>query len=155
MARGDTFLFEVARKTILSSVTDLATIRYRQRILKDCLNHASIVRDMYAIAVEAIESERKNFWGLVSKYPMMILHRSVEVLEMFVERLTALRTIATNSAEAFTSEGFIAFFAMLRQELNKEYFARVQERLWALKLRNGVLMSVRLRPGNTSKGLSC
>ena len=152
MARGDAFLFEVARKVILSSVTDLATIRYRQHILQDCLQHSSIIREMYALAVEAIESERKNFWGLLSKYPTMILHRSVEVLEMFVGKLTALRTIAVEHAGTFASEGFTTFFAMLRQELNEEYFACVQEHLRALKLRNGVLMSARLGLGN--KGIN-
>ena len=37
MAFGDKFLFEVARKTVLSSLNDLDTIVYRQHILKDCL----------------------------------------------------------------------------------------------------------------------
>ena len=63
MALSDKFLFEVAKKAVLSSVHDLDTILYRQHILQDCLKNASIVRDIYTIAVEAIESEKKNFWG--------------------------------------------------------------------------------------------
>src|SRR6266700_6329370 len=64
MALGDKFVFEVARKGVLSSVTDLDTIRYRQHILQDCLKNASLVRQIYTIAVEAIESEKKNYLGL-------------------------------------------------------------------------------------------
>jgi hypothetical protein len=53
MALGDEFLFEVARKAVLSSLKDLDTILYRQDILKDCLRNSSIVRDIYDIAVES------------------------------------------------------------------------------------------------------
>lgn len=152
MARGDKFLFEVARKAMLSSVSDLETIRYRQHILQDCLSHAEVVREIYALAVEAIESERKNFWGLLSKYPTMILHRSVEVLEMFISMLRKLRAIADQHAGTFASEGFTAFFAMLKKELDDDYFASVQEHLQVLKFRNGVLLSAGLGRGN--KGIN-
>jgi DNA mismatch repair ATPase MutS len=152
MAQGDRFLLEVVRKAVVSSVSDLETIRYRQHILQDCLNHAEVVREIYALAVEAIESERKNFWGLLSKYPTMILHRSVEVLEMFVALLKKLRTLAEQYGETFVSEGFTAFFAMLQKELDDDFFARVQEHVQALKFRHGVLLSAELGRGN--KGIN-
>jgi len=152
MAQGDRFLLEVARKAVLSSVSDLETIRYRQHILQDCLNHAEVVREIYALAVEAIESERKNFWGLLSKYPTMILHRSVEVLEMFVTLLKKLRTLAEQYGETFVSAGFTAFFAMLQKELDDDFFARVQEHVQTLKFRHGVLLSAGLGRGN--KGIN-
>lgn len=148
MALGDTFLFEVAKKAVLSSVNDLDTIRYRQHILQDCLKNASIVRDIYTIAVESIESEKKNFWGIFSKYPDMILHRSIEVLQMFVGMLKKLKNIANEHADTFESEGFTAFFAMLNKELGDDYFASVQNHLRALQFRGGVLMSAELGRGN-------
>jgi len=43
MALGDDFLLEVARKAVLSSLTDVRTILYRQDILKDCLNNSSSI----------------------------------------------------------------------------------------------------------------
>ena len=132
----------------MSSVNDLDTILYRQHILQDCLKNASIVRDIYTIAVEAIESEKKNFWGLLSKYPDMILHRSIEVLQMFVDMLKKLKQLADEHADTFESEGFTAFFAMLNQELDDDYFASVQQHLRELKFRNGVLMSAELGKGN-------
>jgi DNA mismatch repair ATPase MutS len=148
MALGDKFVFEVAKQAVLSSVNDLDTIRYRQHILQDCLKNPSIVRDIYAIAVESIESERKNFWGLLSKYPAMVLNRSIEVLQMFVDMLKKLRHIAEEHADVFESEGFTAFFAMLNTELGDDYFASVQHHLRTLKFRDGVLMSAELGQGN-------
>ncbi len=149
MALGDKFLVEVAKRTVLSGFqTDLNTILYRQYILQDCLRNASIVRNIYAVAVEAIESEKKNYLGLLSKYPDALLRRSNEVLQMFVGMLKKLRQVADEHAGEFASEGFSAFFAMLDKELGDEYFASVQEHLRTLRFRDGVLMSAKLGKGN-------
>jgi DNA mismatch repair ATPase MutS len=152
MALDDKFVFEVARKAVLSSVNDLDTIRYRQHILQDCLKNASIVRKIYTIAVEAIESEKKNYLGLLSRYPAWVLRRSIEVLQMFVGMLKKLKQIADEHADTFESEGFTAFFAMLTRELGDDYFARVQHHLRALEFRDGVLISAELGQGN--KGIN-
>ncbi len=152
MALGDKFLFEVAQKVTLNSITEVDTIRYRQRILQDCLKNASIVREIYAVAVEAIESENKNYLGLLSKYPSWILHRSLEVLQMFVGMLKKLRQLAENHANRFESEGFTAFFTMLKRELSDDYLASVQEHLRALRFPQGALISAELGQGN--KGIN-
>jgi len=149
MALGDKFLFEVARKAVLSGLNnDVNTILYRQNILKDCLKNPSLVRGIYDIAVESIESEKKVYFGYFSKYPGAILHRSIEVLQMFVGTLKKLRNIADGHAENFGSEGFTALFGMLKKELSDEYFAVVQNHLRELKFRDGVLISAELGKGN-------
>lgn len=148
MALGEVFLFEMAKKAILGSLNDLDTIRYRQNILKDCLENPSIVRDIYAIAIESIEKEKKNYFGMFSKYPAAILHRSIDVLQMFVDMLKKLRTIADEHANEFESEGFTLFFEMLKNELGDEYFTSVQNHLRELTFRDGVLISAELGKGN-------
>lgn len=149
MARGDKFLYDVVKRALLTSLANgLDTIHYRQHILQDCLANPEIVREMYGIAVEAIERERKNFWGLSSKHPDLILRRSTQVMQMFVEQLKRLKEVADQNAGQFTSEGFATFFAMLQRELDDEYFASVQHHLKQLQFRGGVLVSVGLGPGN-------
>lgn len=152
MALGDTFLHEVIQQVVLSSVTDLDIIHYRQQILQDCLNNASLVREIYALAVEAIAGEKRAFYGFFSKYPSTILHRATEVLQMFVGLLKKLRTLADTYAGSFESEGFTTLFAMLQRELSDDYFTRVQEHLKTLKFRDGVLISAELGQGN--KGIN-
>jgi DNA mismatch repair ATPase MutS len=148
MALDDKYLFEMAVKAVLSSTDDLDTIRYRQSILKDCLKNPTIVRAIYDLAVEAIERERKNYWSILRDYPAAILHRSVDVLQMFVEMLKKLRKVADEHAAEFESEGFTTFFAMLKQELGDDYFVTVQNHLRTLKFRDGVLISAELGQGN-------
>jgi len=154
MALGDKFLLEVARMAVLSGVNEeLGTVLYRQGVLRDCLDNASVVRELYALAIEAIEGEKKAyFYSYFSKHPDAILNRAIEVLQMFVGMLKRLRTIADQHASAFASEGFKTFFAMLDHELSDEYFTVVQDHLRELKFRGGVLISAEL--GQSLKGAS-
>ncbi len=148
MSGEDKFLFEVAEVAVLSSLTDLDAIRYRQRVLADSLKNAAIVRDLYKIVVEAIEGERKNYWSSFGRYPTGTLHRAVDVLRTFVRALKRLRSIADQHAEKFESEGFSTLFTMLQKELSNEYFASIEDHLNRLAFRHGTLISAQLGPGN-------
>jgi DNA mismatch repair ATPase MutS len=152
MAEGDPFLLEVARRAVLSILTDVPTVSYRQDILRDCIANAAIVRDLYSLAVQTIQREKKDYWSVHSRNPGYVLHRSVDVLSMFVEALRRLRWVAEADADRFASEGFTTLFAMLRRELGEEYLATVEAHLSRLKFRRGVLISARLGKGNTGVG---
>jgi len=148
MASGDEFLRDVARKAVLASLYEPGAILYRQGILVDCLEQPEIVRELYAIAVDAIARERK-VWGWTSdKYPDSTLHRSVDVLKVFVELLKRLRHIVDEHGPQFRSEGFRRLFAMLSTELNDEYLRVVDGHLERLAFRNGTLISAELGDGN-------
>ncbi len=153
MALGDKFLLEVARKTVLSGLSDLGTIVYRQNILEDCLKNSSLVKDIYDIAVESIESKKKHYYWFFGRHPSpsSLLPASVGVMQMLLGFLKRLKNIAEKHADKFESAGFTTFFAMLNKELDDEYLAIVQDHLTELKFRNGVLMSAELGRGN--KGL--
>lgn len=148
MAAGDPFLSDVVRSVILISLTDPDAIAYRQHALADCLQQPSLVRRMYDIAVEAIESERKVYGSLFRDSPDTILSRSVKVLELLVTSLKQLRQLADDHAGEFHSEAFMRFFAMLADELDDEYLATLDEHLTELGFRRGVLMSAGLGKGN-------
>ncbi len=146
MAVGDKFLLEVVRKAVLTSLDEPEAILYRQHILADCLERSAIVREMYAIAVEAIEREKKVWsWG---QYAEGMLHRSVEVIKLFVDQLKRLRHIADEHGAKFCSEGLTTLFRMLAKELDDEYLGSVEDHLRRLEFRDGVLMSAELDNGN-------
>jgi DNA mismatch repair ATPase MutS len=151
MAAGDRFLFEVAQVAILSSLTDLEAVRYRQDVYADCAKNAQIVREMYQIAIDAIEGERKSHWSFLVRYPAGILHRAVEMLQMFVGALKRLRRIADQHADKFKSEGFSTLLSMLRSELSDDYFDEIESHLRRLRFRSGVLVSAQLGKGNKGK----
>jgi DNA mismatch repair ATPase MutS len=152
MAGGDEFLFETAKRAVLSSLHDAETIMYRQRVLTDCLEQPAIIRQLYELAVEALENERKadgGFW--LSDRPETLLHRSVRVLTLHVDVLKRLRQIADEQAQNFRSEGFTRFFAMLQEELADDYLQTVEQHLRELGFNRGVLQSARLGQGDKGR----
>jgi DNA mismatch repair ATPase MutS len=151
MAEDDQFLLEVARVAILSSVADADIIRYRQQVYADCSKNEQIVRQIYGLAIDAIESERKGYWSSYARYPSGILHRAVEVLHLFVETLKRLRHLADHYVNRFTSEGFSTLLSMLQTELNDDYFREIEAHLSALKFRSGVLISAQLDKANKGR----
>jgi MutS domain V len=148
MAAGDSFLRDVARQTVLHSLTEASAILYRQQILTDAMANSDVVRGLYALSVEAIERE-KHVWGwMTTRYANESLHRSVEVLAIFAELLERLWRVTDEAGSAFQSPGFRRFFAMLRSELDDAYLDRVRDHLERLAFKGGVLMSADLGPGN-------
>jgi len=149
MSGDDRFLYQVAQRAVLTSLADPDEIRYRQRVLTDCLEHPDLVREAYAIAVEAVVKEKKIYQPVFA-YASGILRRSTEVLEMFVDLLRRLRKIADDHAEQFASDGFTTFFKMLKTELDDAYFHEIDDQLKRLHFKDGVLMSAQL--GQANKG---
>ena len=148
MAQGDTFLREVAKVALLHSLADPDAIFYRQHALADALRNADIVADMYRIAVDAIEGERKGYWSFFARYPSGILQRAIESLQMFVGNLRRLHHLAEQHAEKFESGAFTRLFAMLKDELGDDYFAAIAGHLQRLKFRHGILISAQLGDGH-------
>jgi hypothetical protein len=153
MAAGDEFLFEMAKRSVLSSLTDPDAITYRQQVLADCLEHPEVVRRLYQLAVEALENERTvgGLWSIAS--PDQILGRSVRVLKLHLDVLRRLRQIADQQAANFRSEGFTRFFAMLGEELADDYLKTVEQHLRELEFKRGVFESAELAKG--FKGRRC
>lgn len=148
MACDDKFILDVASKSIFSSLNDIDSILYRQSILRDCIANSSIIQDIYNIAVESIEGEKRNYFGFLRQYPSGVLHRSVSVLQMLVGTLKKLKNISSNQSDKFKSDGFARLFLMIENELNNEYFSIIQNHLNRLRFHDGVLISAGLGKGN-------
>lgn len=147
MAGDDEFLFAVALRAMLEGArSNIDTIRYRQAILRDCLAHPALIRDLYTVTTEAIEARKKHWWSLGSRQPGYVLHSSIHLLEMDLVALRKLREIGDRNASALRSEGFTALFQTLERELSDDYFATVRRCLSELKFSGGVLMSAELGP---------
>jgi len=150
MAAGDKFLFEVSAKALLASLHDPEAIRYRQRVLADCLAQPDVIREMYAVAVGALEDKRQ-LWGYGGSYqtPPSNLSGAVRHLEGYVARLRQLRKIADDHAGNFRSDGMRTLFATLQRELDDGYFEEISYHLKQLRFRAGVLISAELDRDNS------
>jgi len=155
MADGDKFLYETSAKVLLASVGDPQDIRYRQRVLADCLAQPEVIRQMYAVAVAALADKRQLWGGYGGSFqnPSSNLSGAVSHLETYVARLRQLRQIADDHAGKFRSRGLRALFAALQGDLDDEYFEKVNDALKRLRFRAGVLISAQLDRDNSGTGL--
>jgi hypothetical protein len=152
MASGDKFLAEVSTKVLLASLDDPQAIRYRQQILADCLTEPAVIREMYAVAVGALQDKRNLWWGgYGGRYqsPSSNLSGAVGHLEGYVARLRQLRKIADDHAGKFRSQGMKTLFATLQRELDDDYFEEISHHLKQLRFRAGVLISAELARDNS------
>lgn len=152
MAQGDTFVYDVIKRVVPASSIDLNEIAYRQAVLSDCILFEAAVRQLYAIAIEGIETKRKCYYGVFSGSPSSVLHGARDLIQQFVGVLKKLRDVADTQAAQFQSEGFAQFFSMIQRELTDEYFVTIQRCLKELRFNGGVLISAGLGQGN--KGIN-
>ena len=149
MAAGDDFLFQVARVGLLSSLSDPTEITYRQGVLRDALEHPSVVREIYKLALEAIRRRRGDFLGMYGRSPGSVLSGSLRAMEAMLEVLRDLKQIADRHAEEFRSDGFVTLFETLSSELDDEYFQTVEDHLHELQFQAGIPISAELGRGNS------
>jgi len=152
MAQGDRLVFDVSKRALLLGLSDLSMIAYRQDVLTDCLRQPAVVREIYDLATEAVEAERK-IWGLYSGAPQSILSRGLNAVELLLGYLRRLRQLGEEHATKFSSAGFSRFFRMVSDELTEGYFREIESHLRPLRFRGGTLISANLGEGNTATGL--
>jgi MutS domain V len=148
MAAGDEFLYRVARAAILGSVaiTDPSAIIYRQRVLADTVAHRDVIDRIYAIAVEAIAGERK-IWGFGHASPEILLSRSLQRLDLFMDKLKELLDVSDQHVDAFESDGFRRLFSMIGDQLPAKYFEAAAAQIAQLR-KPALLVSAQLGAGN-------
>jgi DNA mismatch repair ATPase MutS len=155
MARGDKYLATTARRAMLRSPVDLDTVAYRQAVLRDCLKNSASVRELYALAVNAVEDREKVWYRIwTHSHPGSMLYNAVRIIEIDIPALERIRKIAEGAPGLFASEGFNNFFAMARQELSEEYFGSIQEHIAYLRSGASVMVGARLGRGLETVGHS-
>jgi ABC-type polar amino acid transport system ATPase subunit len=147
MTHGDKFLDDIVRTAVLTPIVDVEAIKFRQDVIKDCLQTPKVVRAIYDLAGETLDRERREFFGGLNRDPNLTLYRSVRVMEMMIGQLAVLRQIVDRTISHVVSDGMVTLFSMLQTELDDDYLAAMHEHLHRLKFAKGVLISARLGAG--------
>jgi len=148
MSAGEPFLREVAEKVLLVSLTDPEAIRYRQRVLADCLSEPRLIRELYEIAGATLREKRAAWGFLSSDNPSAILSAAVSQLEVLIAGLRRLRAFADAQVGKVSSDGLTTLLCGLRRELDDAYFDTLDQCLKQLRFPAGELISARLGRGN-------
>lgn len=155
MARGDALVHDVARRALLTGWGNgPETIGYRQAVVRDAVGNPGMLRDLYALTVEADGTRRKSYLGIWSRHPGSVLSEAIQLMQAYVGMLRRLRDLGRTHAGWVASEGFRSLFAMLEDELTDDYLRGVEEHLAELRFRRGVLLGAELGEGNAGRGYS-
>lgn len=150
MAGADKTARKITATVLLNPLTDPEMVVYRQQVLADCLAAPDMAAGLYQLARDTIEGERHIDRWFFLRRPEPLLHRSVSVLAMLLERLRAMRAFALEHAHRVHSPAFRTLFAMLERELSDDYLAEVEHRIQQLRMATGMLISARLGNQNES-----
>jgi hypothetical protein len=148
MARGDHVIERVVPRLLATPLATTDAIRYRQASVRDAAASPAVVRELYTVATDAIEAERR-IWGSAMRNAELVLDRAANVLGRFVEAFRELRRIEAEHGEAFTSPGFMAFFRMVATDLDDPWLAEVEDHLTRLRTRT---LHVSARLGDGARG---
>lgn len=152
-AADDRYLHDIMAAACARAWTnDIATIRYRQEILKDCLANAAIVRQFYAIAIEPFSHDRSWNFSLYGRDAASKVGSGVRTLQSCLDVLGRLRDTCAANADRFSSPGFRQFFATLQRDLDDDYLQAARADLDNLTFRNGLLLSARIGDGGKGVG---
>jgi hypothetical protein len=149
MGAGDQFLRDASRHVVLARVDDPAVIRWRQDALDDCARMPAMARDLYAVAFDAIDRQRK-VWGWTSTFAESVVRRAVETLELLTVSMRKLRDVARAHRAEVQSEAFRRLFAAVEAELDDAFLAEVEGHIRRLGLGSPVYVTASLGVGARS-----
>ena len=148
MSRGDELIEEVARSVLLERKTSIDVILFRQGVLKDAMAAPEMFRNIYDIATEAGQAERKVFGGLYARTPSARLFRSVRVLKVYLELLRKLKIAILKADNSLASVGMSVFVNTVSENLGEPYLRQVEEQLSYLSFPDGMLLGAKLARHN-------
>lgn len=152
-AAGDRYVFDIMAAACSGAwMNDLAKVRYRQEILKDCIANPSIVRQFYAIAIEPFGRERSWNFSLSGRDASSMVGSGVRTLQSCLEVLGRLRDACLTAAGRFSSQGFRQFFDTLERDLDDGYLEAARADLSNLTFRSGLLLSAQIGDGGKGVG---
>ncbi len=137
MSMNNFFLYETVKSVVLSGGTDIATIRYRQEILKDCMENPAVIREIYDIAEKAVndalryrEYTQPNYARVV---PVSIrVLKSVGLLEILVQKTEKLIDLLRSKEKCFQSKGLTAFCERIQKVFPEPFFPLVKKNITEL-----------------------
>ncbi|HLY86490.1 MAG TPA: hypothetical protein VKO84_08275 [Gaiellaceae bacterium] len=152
MAAGDPFARVVAERLLLNGLTEPEEILYRQAVLADCLQKPEVARELYSLAVEALQSKKEARFFLFRDSPETQLSKALRMLELLLDIIRRLRAFADREEGTFRSAGLCSLVVTIQAELDDEYLAAVEQNLRELRFKRGPLISARLGRGNRGTG---
>ena len=144
MAQDDPVILDIARKTLLQPLTTTEEIYDRQDVLRDCLAHAELLKNVYHKLTDTLEARKKDLWWLKSSQASNRFYGAVLELKNFHECLCFLRNFADQSEGLFHSSGLYHLLQDIQTLLDDDFLQQSKMLIRELEFRDGVLIELTL-----------
>ncbi|GAB2579233.1 DNA mismatch repair protein MutS [Microlunatus antarcticus] len=158
MADGDALIRRVATQVLLAPLNAPGSIVYRQEVAADCEQREDVVRRLYVVAGEALESLRHLYPGFLRRTPEMVVRDSTEVIATLLPHLRVVADVATAAlagslpSQSRHGSGLHRLFTDLVTELDDACFADLDTQLRRLAFPGGMVVGKRLGTGLAGVG---
>ena len=134
MAQSDNFIFQTAKYVILSSLSDIDAIGYRQNVLKDCLNNQSVIGSLYGIAENTLEEAAFYKQSTQPRFSRVVtvsykLRNAAGLAAILVAGLETLRNETHRYGINFNSKGLTTFCRQQETLLTDDFFTNVKKHI--------------------------
>lgn len=129
LQREDDFLSDTLQKVMRVPVKTKEEVEYRQAILKDCMSQEAFVEELYDLTGDVLEKwdklGRKDLSATGTKDTVVGLMTEIQIMDLFVDSLSELKTLLLENIEKLHSKGFQDLY----QRLCEEYPETLEENL--------------------------
>ncbi|MBP1989151.1 MutS-related protein [Paenibacillus eucommiae] len=159
MARQDTYMYNSSKQVIMHSEMSVDTLKYRQQILKDGMNHPALIKSIYAAAADIAEQADAYRSQMKPNYSRNIpvrekLKTAVSLLEVILINLKKLRDLGLLHKAHYRSGGLAAFFNRLDLRYPDSFLSGANQHLRLLQQAiRGTRLVIGARIGEGLKGI--
>ncbi|MFN8629068.1 MAG: hypothetical protein U0838_01725 [Chloroflexota bacterium] len=161
MAAGDATIEVVARAVLpigareapdSTGAPEPSLVLARQALVADALANPAVVRELYRLASDAVEAERR-VWGGALRNAELVLHRSVEVTRGLLDAVTAMRDLLARDRAALRSAALLGLADRLAADIDEAFLRTARAQLATLEART-LVVTAGLGPGNRAAGFT-
>ncbi len=157
MAKSDRYVYQTCRNVLLSPLTDIENIRYRQRALRDAINNKKTIFSLYTTVAEVI-TDLSNYRTKMKKdgnpLPSVRVMHSIEILDLLAIGLEHLKEEIVNTYGNFSGGIFRDFYDAFLKEYDSNFMQLVHQKrqtLHALQVGGEIQISASIGSGLKSE----
>lgn len=141
MAGDDREIRRISLRGLLMSMKNPEDIRFRQEVLKDCLENREAIRSILQVMRTSVKKAKEKLFWFSRNNPEFSLRDSVSMIRIYIAALTEIKEIAEKNYGEFNSTGFRNLFTVLREEFDDDYIQLLNEQLLNLTFPRGIKVS--------------
>lgn len=126
---SDIYMYDIMKKVMMVPLNTEAEIKFRQAVVKDCMDNQMMIRDLYDISTKILvdweKLGRRTMDKVRNKNTIAGLMSEISILSLFARGLERIKKVLDRQKDELKSTGFIE----LRRRLNEEFSEDTEKKI--------------------------